>query len=717
MSGPEKPFAMNGCRIQAILQPNNCNTMLTMRQPGDDQKQSLKEKEAEFRRQELRVRSIVQNTPGAIHQLRIKGDDRRVVFMSDPIESITGYPPGHFTGKSTDVLRDLVHPDDRQKLIEAVEGELDTSGSLEIIYRLIHKDGGVRWVQAFSTERYDEEEDADYIDILLMDITAVKEAEIVLEQRTMQAELLQGTAEISNSTDSFENALKSLTELVCETIGWPVGHVFIPSENEPEVLVSSGICYLVNPDKDIGFQNDTANTRFPIGVGLPGQVLNSGKPEWVEDAQTENSILGKAAIAIGIKGGIAFPVKVGDKVYAVLEFFSHEPMRPDEKFQKMVSHLGDEIASVFERRQAKRALEKYQARLANSEAKFRLIFDTMADGYIESDLDGKIQIANPAAAKIFGYADYVSLIKMNMSDLYTDPTQLPALIKKLLQMNEFTHLELEMRHADGSAITIDTSGATVFDDDGNPDYIQLTFQDVTERKRREAELKKARKDAEQANQAKSAFLANMSHELRTPLNAIIGYSEILLEEAEESEQEKFMPDLEKIRNSGAHLLALINDVLDLSKIESGKMELYAEEIVLGSFLEELSETVRPLVQKNKNRFELQRDEDLGRMRTDLTKLKQSLFNLLDNAAKFTENGNITLNVSRETNDSIDWVTFSVTDNGIGIPAEKMDKLFEEFMQADVSTTREYGGYWPGPGNIASAVPDDGWRYCGDKHDW
>ena len=665
--------------------------MQTMRQREDDQKQSLKEKEAEFRRQELRVRSIVQNTPGAIHQLRIKGGDRRIVFMSDPIESITGYPPEHFTGKSTDVLRDLVHPDDRQKLIEAVEGELDTSGSLEIIYRLIHKDGGVRWVQAFSTERYDEVEDADYIDILLMDITAVKEAEIVLEQRTMQAELLQGTAVISNSTDSFESALESLTELVCKTIGWPVGHVFVPSDDKPDVMVSSGICYLVNPDKDIGFQKETANTSFPIGIGLPGQVLDSGEPEWIEDAQTDNSILGKAAIAIGIKGGIAFPVKVGDKVYAVLEFFSHEPMRPDAKFQQMIGHLGDEIASVFERRQAKRALEKYQARLAISEAKFRLIFDTMADGYIESDLGGNIQIANPAAAKIFGYADYINLIKMNMSDLHMDPTQLPTLIKKLIKMNEFAHLELEMKHADGSAITIDTSGAIVADDDENPDYIQLTFQDVTKRKRREAELQKARKDAEQANRAKSAFLANMSHELRTPLNAIIGYSEMLLDEAEESKQTDFLPDLEKIRNSGAHLLALINDVLDLSKIESGKMELIAEEFTLSGFLKEVSETMRPMVQKNKNKFELQPDKELGRMCTDLTKLRQSLFNLLDNAAKFTEKGIITLNVSRERNDSIDWVIFSVTDTGIGIPAEKMGKLFEEFMQADVSTTREYGG--------------------------
>lgn len=220
--------------------------------------------------------------------------------------------------------------------------------------------------------------------------------------------------------------------------------------------------------------------------------------------------------------------------------------------------------------------------------------------------------------------------------------------------------------------------------------IRMTL-DLERRSLTEKDLAKAKEEAEIANKTKSAFLANMSHELRTPMNAIIGYSEMLMEEAADVGQEGFIPDLKKINQAGNHLLSLINSVLDLSKIESGKMEAYAENFNIDGLIDMVIDTSQPLAAKNNNHFEIKRGPNLGSAFQDATKLRQSLLNLISNAAKFTHAGTITLSVNRENNNGIDWLVFSVSDTGIGIPEDKLDYVFEEFSQADNSTTRNYGG--------------------------
>ena len=216
---------------------------------------------------------------------------------------------------------------------------------------------------------------------------------------------------------------------------------------------------------------------------------------------------------------------------------------------------------------------------------------------------------------------------------------------------------------------------------------------------RTAELAKSHRDlghardaALQASRAKSDFLANMSHELRTPLNAIIGYGEMLQEEVQDNEHGEYLPDLERIVTSGRHLLSLINDVLDLSKIEAGKMEVNLDAFDLDEFAHDIESTITPLVRKNANTIELRAGAQLGSMRSDATKVRQVLLNILSNASKFTTEGVIALEIDREgVPAGDDWITFRVRDTGIGMTPEQLGRVFEAFSQAEETTARDYGG--------------------------
>ena len=322
------------------------------------------------------------------------------------------------------------------------------------------------------------------------------------------------------------------------------------------------------------------------------------------------------------------------------------------------------------------------------------MLENAVDGIIIIDQEGIVRLMNPAAERLFGY-QAEEVLGRNVSMLMPEPFR----SEHDLHLNSYLRTgkhkiigigrEVKGQHKDGTIFPCHLAVAEV--SDGSRRFFTGFVHDIINRKQAEKEMRQAKAAAEEASRAKSAFLANMSHELRTPMNAIIGYSEMLLEEAEDTGLRDFVPDLQKIRQAGKHLLSLINDVLDLSKIEAGKMDLFLETFELGPVVDDIQVTIEPLITKNGNLLEIHKSHALGSMYADLTKLRQALLNLLSNAAKFTEDGTILLSAWRKETHGEEFVYFKVVDSGIGIAPDKLGSLFDEFTQADASTTRKFGG--------------------------
>ena len=255
----------------------------------------------------------------------------------------------------------------------------------------------------------------------------------------------------------------------------------------------------------------------------------------------------------------------------------------------------------------------------------------------------------------------------------------------------------EMINTSKGDVWLRTKKIALLNDAGNSTHLLGIAEDITDEKKitdelnkKNTQLLKAKEDAQRANEAKSTFLANMSHELRTPLNAIIGYSEMLIEDAGDEGIESFIPDLEKISSSGKHLLGLINDILDLSKVESGKMELFIEEYNPQKLIEEIQSTIQPLISKNNNKLKIEYRVSGENFRSDITKMKQIILNLLSNATKFTQDGEISL-IAIDSKESSDAIKFIIKDTGIGMTKDQVKKVFQPFTQADENTTRKFGG--------------------------
>lgn len=357
---------------------------------------------------------------------------------------------------------------------------------------------------------------------------------------------------------------------------------------------------------------------------------------------------------------------------------------PVEVTVKYLEYVGEAFVVVYSRDITERRESENKIRVAK-ETSDRIVEESPIPMFITT-IEGEILKANRATVKLMKLSSLAEIKKHNITEAYLEPRKRDELIKNIKSSIVVRDFEIDIKQFGTGNIRQVLLSASLINYLDNKCLLSSMI-DVSEIKQHEKELKQAKEQAESANRAKSTFLANMSHELRTPMNAIIGYSEMLMEDAEDLDDPQFVSDLEKIRNAGKHLLNLINDVLDLSKVEAGKMKVILESFDVAVLINEVKETIKGLIENNGNAFEVKIAEDIGIISSDYMKLKQSLLNLLSNAGKFTKNGKVTIEAFKENGQ----ILFSVSDTGIGIPEKNISGLFDEFTQADDTTTREYEG--------------------------
>ncbi len=476
------------------------------------------------------------------------------------------------------------------------------------------------------------------------------------EQRALLETMRDMVADLA-----LEPVLQAVLERAVSLLGVTGGELATYDDSRDDLLVVASH----------GMDHNAVGTRLALDTGVMGHVARSGEPLIVPDYQ-EWASRSATYEQSSVQAVLGIPLLVGTRLVGVIAAVHSDPARGfGQADVELLNLFAPQAAIAIENARLYEAAQRYYSALVSN--------NPVAVANL--DLEFRIQSCNPAFLSLFGYADEEEVIGVHLDTLVAaEQTRSDAAEYTLKTLSgEVVRGEGERRRKDGSMVDVELYSIPVLVSGEAVGYIAM-YHDVSE-------LRQARREAESANQSKSQFLANMSHELRTPLNAIIGYSEMLLEEAEEEGQEHLGSDLRKISTAGKHLLALINNILDLSKIEAGKTELYLESFELPDLVQEVESTVAPLVAKSGNTLEVQVDEELGTMTGDVTKIRQILLNLLSNAAKFTDHGRILLSAGYDE----DQVVLRVTDSGIGMTEEQMSGLFQAFKQAEASTTKKYGG--------------------------
>jgi PAS domain S-box-containing protein len=495
-----------------------------------------------------------------------------------------------------------------------------------------------------------------------------------------------GTVYIESDTEQLRDRLISFTGIVgVLMVGAAVVAVLLSSRLQR--VISQPILALEKTMRAVSTQN-----RFELCAYAPqndeiGALIN-GFNSMLTELQQRDAALQGANDALRVRT-------------VELEQQMTERARAQEELRTLNITLEERVAersAAAEQRAAELARSKEaqqkQTRILQS------ILDSMSDGVIVADETGRFILFNPAAEDILHLDPSDTLTEswaarhgLYLPDMATPYPSEQFPLMQAIRGQAVEHAEIFVvdkdRTPDGLWLSVDAM--PLKDEEGVLHNGVAIFRNITSHKRAEEALLKAKDAAEAANRAKSRFLANMSHELRTPLNAIIGYSEVLWEDAEESGQDECIPDLRQIHSAGNHLLSLINDILDLSKIEADKMELFIESFDVARSMDDVTATVRSIVEKNGSSLTVRCAAEVGSMRADETRVRQILFNLLSNAGKFTENGAVTLDVSRHTRAGGDWLEFRVTDTGIGMSPDQISRLFQDFTQVDASATRKYGG--------------------------
>ena len=595
-------------------------------------------------------REICERVVNGLHDPAL-GYDHLALFMLD-----------EFTGER--VLRASAGWKD----VPANVASVNTGTELEVPLKVGDKVIGVLVVESTEPDAFDRE-DVEILNAAVNQASiAIARARLLVSERQRadeQKALLDTMADLSSERE-LSKLLQAVLERAVRLLAVTGGELAIYDEDREELVIVAS--------HNIGV--DSTGMRLKLGEGAMGTVAETHQPLIIPKYQEWSGRPSKYA-ETPVRSVMAAPLLIGNRLVGAIASVHSDLGREFGPADLRLLNLFTSQAAIAIQNarlytEAQRQKQYFEAVVLNSPV-----------AIVTLDLKGVITSFNPAFEKLFGYSPDDAVGKELDQLLNTEETLAQASDYTAQATHQIARGIGKRRRKDGSFLDVELAGVPVIVD-GERVGIMALYHDVTD-------LLRANEKAEAANNAKSQFLANMSHELRTPLNAIIGYSEILQEEAEDSGNSSSVADLQKIQSAGKHLLALINDVLDLSKIEAGKMEIFPETFSLRQIVDEVATTVKPMLARNSNTLRLTCPEDIGTMHSDMVKVRQILLNLLSNACKFTERGTIALEVSRENKAADSTILFCVTDSGIGMTEIQMAKLFEAFTQAEASTTRTYGG--------------------------
>jgi PAS domain S-box-containing protein len=521
--------------------------------------------------------------------------------------------------------------------------------------------------------------------------TAFREANTRLQKEIQEREYIEQRTAIQHSVtrwlaeaDTLAEATPRIVQAVCESLGWDFGALWRVDANTDH-LHCVAIWHRPGADAE-EFAAVTREATFQKGAGLPGRIWADGEPVWIKDvAGDKNFPRAPFAAKAGLHAAFGFPLLLGDEFLGMVEFYSHRIVEPDAELLKLVAALGSQIGQFIKRRRAQKELEHEQFLL-------RTLMDSLPDRIYFKDLQSRFLRTNRAHMKRCGIADPRDAIGRSDFDFFAKDSAQRTYQdeQEVIRTGQALNKEEKTATASGHETWALITKMPMRNERGE---IIGTFgisRDITDRKRAEEAMRIAKEAAEEASRTKSQFLANMSHELRTPLNSVIGFAGILLKNKNGNLLPNELNFLDRIQANGKHLLSLINQILDLSKIEARKVELQLAPVALDALVRETIAQQEGLVRDRPVQLIADVPETVALIPVDAEKLRQVIINLIGNALKFTERGSVTVRVVTNLNDHKP-VQIDVMDTGIGIPKEKLGVIFEAFQQADASTARKYGG--------------------------
>jgi len=518
---------------------------------------------------------------------------------------------------------------------------------------------------------------------IVRDITELKEAQAALVKKTELVQLLRQTARDANKAKNLAEAMHDAIADICAYNGWPIGHAYVRSPKDPNVLVPSGIWHLNKTRRFATFKKVTEQTSFKSGQGLPGRVMKSGEPAWIIDVTKDpNFPRAKLAKGIGVRAGFACPVLVGREVVAVLEFFAPEAVEPDQNLLDSLIHVGMQLGRVAERERSERELRESEAALAEKTNILETVLESLPEGIVAFDRDLKLLVWNKNFLDIRGFPSELAEEKRDFQEFIQhdarreefgpgDPEEMVH--RQVERAKKFRHHAFERQRPNGRFISVR----------GGPmpgGGFVSTYSDITERKEAQVKIEAQRDELELLNQQKNKFFSIIAHDLKGPFTTLLGYSSLMSEMIDRLDRKKIVESATAVHTAAERVFKLLENLLEWSRLQMEGTDFKPAPLDLKEIIDANVKLFAPLAVDKKIVLGSNRTQALE-VYADANMVDTIVRNLVNNAIKFTiEGGTVTLSARRKGK----LAEVEVTDTGVGIPADKMSRLFR--LDEKTSTT-------------------------------